>query len=203
MGYRAMVGFGSVMLVCGMPAGGASGAEGREALSIRVELTDLAGLPPDAVAWATDEATGIFQAAGLNVTWQAASGDDDRAERQPAPVKVRLVILSGSVSEAMCKRAGLDAAAMGVALTGPDLRDAGMAWVFYDRIEEAALARGSAPLRGLAHVMAHEVGHVLLGTNGHAARGLMQAEWNPAATTFETFRPAEVERIRARFGRDD
>jgi hypothetical protein len=31
----------------------------------------------------------------------------------------------------------------------------------------------------LAHVLAHEIGHILKGTNRHAETGVMKAYWNP------------------------
>jgi hypothetical protein len=52
--------------------------------------------------------------------------------------------------------------------------------VFYDRIE-ALRARVNLELYViLGHAMAHEIGHVLLGSREHATGGLMQANWNPA-----------------------
>ncbi len=35
----------------------------------------------------------------------------------------------------------------------------------------------------LGHVLAHEIGHVLLGHNGHAREGLMKATWSATEQT--------------------
>jgi hypothetical protein len=48
--------------------------------------------------------------------------------------------------------------------------------VFWERIEATAPNRDAAQL--LAHVMAHEIGHVLEGTSRHSASGLMKAHWD-------------------------
>jgi hypothetical protein len=60
----------------------------------------------------------------------------------------------------------------------PDEQVAGyFAYVFYDRIQELAQRRrlGHALL---ADVMAHEIGHLLLGSTSHSASGIMCAHWN-------------------------
>jgi hypothetical protein len=45
--------------------------------------------------------------------------------------------------------------------------------VFYDRVVDS-----SNPGRVLAHVMVHEIGHVLQGVCRHADSGIMKAKWN-------------------------
>ena len=47
--------------------------------------------------------------------------------------------------------------------------------VFYDRVLETR--RGIAAAEVLAHVFAHEIVHILAGTDGHSISGLMKAEW--------------------------
>jgi hypothetical protein len=54
----------------------------------------------------------------------------------------------------------------------------------------------------LGHAMAHEIGHVLLGSSEHASSGLMQARWTPATLRLASagllaFRREEAERIGA------
>jgi len=46
--------------------------------------------------------------------------------------------------------------------------------VFWDRIKAA----GPYPRQLLAHVMVHEITHILQGTNGHSEEGIMKAHWN-------------------------
>jgi hypothetical protein len=46
--------------------------------------------------------------------------------------------------------------------------------VFYDRIASKSL-RLTAPL--LAHVLAHEIGHILQGVSRHSPTGVMKANW--------------------------
>jgi hypothetical protein len=78
-------------------------------------------------------------------------------------------------------RAGVESATLGFADVDLATGKGSLATVYADRVTAMALAAciNSAELLGRA--MAHEVGHLLLGTNRHAARGLMRANW-PAAT---------------------
>jgi hypothetical protein len=59
--------------------------------------------------------------------------------------------------------------------------------VFYDRIYEA---RGTAPLpRLLAHVIAHEITHVLQGIDRHSDEGVMRARWDERDFTHMAVKP--------------
>jgi hypothetical protein len=50
--------------------------------------------------------------------------------------------------------------------------------VFFDSIEVLHRDYGASSGRVLGHVMAHEVGHLLLGTNSHSLIGIMRPSWH-------------------------
>jgi hypothetical protein len=52
--------------------------------------------------------------------------------------------------------------------------------------------------QGLGHVMAHEVGHLLLGTSSHTPTGLMIADWHPLEPHLQTLTAEQTRAIRAR-----
>ena len=54
--------------------------------------------------------------------------------------------------------------------------------LFYDRIEKVSVGSivGPAPARFLGTAMAHEIGHVLLGSTEHSAQGIMKGNWGPS-----------------------
>jgi len=52
--------------------------------------------------------------------------------------------------------------------------------IFYDRVETLAHIANEATYLVLGHAIAHEIGHVLLGSFEHASGGLMQARWSAA-----------------------
>jgi hypothetical protein len=49
--------------------------------------------------------------------------------------------------------------------------------VFYPSVEKLSSDSTASPSRLLGHVMAHEIGHLLLGTHSHSAFGIMQPHW--------------------------
>jgi hypothetical protein len=52
-----------------------------------------------------------------------------------------------------------------------------LATVYADRVGVMAKSAGVNPAELLGAAIAHEIGHLLLGTNEHASRGLMRASW--------------------------
>jgi hypothetical protein len=48
--------------------------------------------------------------------------------------------------------------------------------ILYDRVLAAYSASATPDV--LAHVLAHEIGHILIGTDGHASSGVMKARWD-------------------------
>jgi len=75
----------------------------------------------------------------------------------------------------------------GTAMTPPDvlgsslvdgrLHGGTLATVYVDRVHAMAARAGVDAGILLGRVVAHELGHLLLGTNEHSARGLMRADW--------------------------
>jgi hypothetical protein len=142
----------------------------------------------------------IFARAGVGVRWvyctpPPSSGPADSPCARPArPGEFVLRLLKRTAPRR-------DSCSHGFALVPADGRAGGYATVFTDGLAEL---RGTiAPWSQLlAHFTAHEIGHLLLG-RGHAASGLMRANWSRsdldrAARGRLTFTPAEAERMRAR-----
>jgi hypothetical protein len=50
-------------------------------------------------------------------------------------------------------------------------------YVFYQRVAEQQRINEQNAAVLLGHVMAHEIAHLLLGTNSHSASGIMRAHW--------------------------
>src|SRR5262249_10712810 len=75
--------------------------------------------------------------------------------------------------------------------------------VFLDRIWAVADRQPLLQPRVLGYVLAHEIGHVLRGTNSHSWTGVMKAHWDDADYRAMrrrglTFAADDVEAIRAR-----
>jgi hypothetical protein len=74
--------------------------------------------------------------------------------------------------------------------------------VFYERVKELVKLRGSTRAALLGNIMAHEIGHLLLGIGSHSSRGIMRFPWKRrevelADKGWLRFTPQQAERIRA------
>jgi hypothetical protein len=129
------------------------------------------------------EAMVILTSAGLDPVWVDCSVRHANAEKYAAcnrtigRVDFILKILNKAQSAQFPKRDD----ELGQALDCPKGPGACSAYVFYSDVREVAEAEDVAEFRLLGHVLAHEIGHLLLGPKSHSATGIMQAEWSGQA----------------------
>ncbi len=169
-------------------------------LTVTIHVTNNADLSPTELAGAQAHATAAYRAAGLHIVWSSAPWKPGAGQRvDPLSIDVRLVIVPADMAEKKCREENLGDSVLGVAVSGASEARGRVAYVFYDRIERVAMAHQAPIMRGLGHVMAHEVGHVLMGVNSHAGEGLMRANWNPRQSRPQTFTRNHVRQIRLRF----
>jgi hypothetical protein len=133
------------------------------------------GKVPGAVAIeAQNIASKLLASAGVRLRWQYGAPKNARTrggEMSGAPETIDLRFVANAPKE-------LPAAAMAAAF--PFARSGVRIAVFFDRVTAQI---GRFPIsRGLflGHVLAHEIGHMLCGTNGHTSTGLMKACWTEA-----------------------
>ena len=65
---------------------------------------------------------------------------------------------------------------LGLALEG-EIGFGSYCYVFQERVDELAAAAHISPGRLLGSAMAHEIGHLLKGSNSHSPQGLMSGHW--------------------------
>jgi hypothetical protein len=146
--------------------------------SLTVRLYNLAGLSPDDVVRAQLAAESILRNAGMDVTTRRCGGSatagtplDDCSDRiTPSDVIVRII-------DAPKYHLTLGPHVLGVAYVVKGSRAGRLATLYSDRIVSAAARVAVEPGTLLGRVLAHEVGHLLLGTNHHGETGLMRADW--------------------------
>jgi hypothetical protein len=152
-------------------------AESPFALTVRVY--DAAGLGVHQINAALQEAAPILRDTGIEVTFRrcgvavaATNGPVDRCDDtlKPHEVVVRII-------DAPKASADLDPLAFGLTYVVADTNQGWLATVFADRVATTAARVRLDPgtLTGL--VLAHEVGHLLLGQNYHGDAGVMRAQW--------------------------
>jgi len=141
---------------------------------VTINVYNDAGVSEQVLAQAEQEATRIFRQAGVDNVWvechvsKPALNPD--SECQPpggaAHLALRIVHWSSNLRDTIFGTAFLSAGGEG---TQSD--------VFYDSVEKLHKDWHARLSRVLGHVMAHEIGHLLLGTNAHSPMGIMRPNW--------------------------
>lgn len=142
-----------------------------------IRLYNIFGVPDEAIGRAHRTAGSILGRAGIESTWQDcvvptgpsrwASDPCDDVPRGEA-VLVRVISTPDSVP---------DRRTLGYSYVDVEIKSGVLSAVFADRIESMARRTRSDFSSLLGRAMAHEVGHLLLGTTSHSTKGLMRAQW--------------------------
>jgi hypothetical protein len=131
-----------------------------------VRTYDVAGLPPAAIGSARDAASAVLRDAGVHLLWRDCSTgcwDVPAADE----VLLRIVIAPP----------GAAPGSLGYAVVDLKQGTGALATVYADRITEVARRTRTDAGKLLGRAIAHEIGHLLLGTSDHSADGLMRARW--------------------------
>lgn len=142
-----------------------SKSECPQRLRISVRVCDYAQVSNKIVARAERDAGDIFRAVGVDVAWINCRlpGDPQCADLDTPHLIVRLLPDIGTALS-------LSNRAMGFALGD-------QASVSLRRAREDAAEFGVHLHDVLGHVLAHEIGHLLLVSQGHSPSGIMRAQW--------------------------
>jgi hypothetical protein len=142
---------------------------------LTISVHDFADVPTALLALAEAEATRIFRQAGLETVWlncgPKREGVEPKACRIADGTHLMLKVLPHALSAQVRDRSEV----LGTALL--DEKGTGYyAYAFYDRVRQLADDR-SLGYALLGDVFAHEIGHLLLGSNSHSLSGIMCARW--------------------------
>ena len=153
------------------PAAVTATAVPRIALTIRVYQT--AGLPSAMEERALAEAETVLGAGLVDVRWQDCTdlNSSPTCDVPPGPSELLLVVREG----APCQDTS---ATLGKAVV---VRRVGgvLATVYVNCVAWLATAAGTDVAKLLGRAAAHELGHLMMRSSGHARRGLMRPNWTP------------------------
>jgi hypothetical protein len=156
-----------------------------------IRIDDAARVSPGTLARGIEVAGRVLLAAGVPTEWQTNPADSskDPKTRTPKPAVLAPANSAGRNCLILSVTRGVSRHAYPVALgfalpytqtVAPDVT------IFYDRIErlesQAVSADATAP-QILGYAMAHEIGHILLGSTQHSSTGIMKGFWGQ--TEFE------------------
>ena len=162
-----------VVLVLASPAAWSKEISVTE-MQVTISVHNDAGISSGTLRGAEMEASRVFRQSGIEAKWLncplPADGPEDPAQCRtaefPAYLQLRIARRSRNLSDTTFGISYLSADGSGC-----------YANLFYERIEEMH-ERSRVNLGSLlGDVAAHEIGHLLLGTNSHAANGIMRARW--------------------------
>jgi len=139
--------------------------------TIRVRVFNYTRATRATVAAAERGAGQILRDAGLNVIWmdcrfgESLDNPSGPCQQPLSPTEVLLRVLPDR------HRNGIADDAFGFAV--PPL----LANVYYEHVTRLARIEGYEVTSILAGIIAHEIGHLMLGTSNHSETGLMQRHW--------------------------
>jgi len=160
---------------------------------IRVLVNDSAGVKPSVLRRAEWEAGRLFEAAGIEIQWVNCAHTNE-CSHVLEPKEFVLHIVSGGKTQSDF--------VFGEAFLGEDGRGQ-YSDVFIDRLRQAQADVDLALLLGA--VSAHELGHLLLGSNSHSGIGIMEPRWGPEGLHkigmgMLSFTPEQARLMKARIG---
>jgi hypothetical protein len=164
-----LVAVGMLLVAAGRAHGDNSKSE------VLVRVFEAGSVAPHHLVLAEDIATQILDSAGVRLRWvnlKSMPGAESRAgacgtSGSPRTIELRFIYstpasyLPGAMAES------LPFANSGIRIT-----------VFYDRLAKVVPRRLIWAAQILGHVLAHEIGHMLIRVNSHTETGLMKARWN-------------------------
>jgi len=143
------------------------------AVSVTVGVFNDAATPRPVVEFAEQEASRIFMAAGLEIHWVDCLTRHENVPSASCPppqgrTHLNLRILPRGKK---LKEDSFGVAFLAVDGTGTYID------VFFDAVEKLHHESNTNPGRLLGHVMAHEIGHMLIGSHAHSNWGIMCPVW--------------------------
>jgi hypothetical protein len=175
---RVLVGTAAILVAgFGAPAAAAH-AKGSGGASIVVR-TYTQPDSHDATEAARRTAGTILERAGIEVAWVECRLTAEVAEAADActqPLRSNELVVRIVPAAGGDRRHHVNA--LGFAYVDLDAGGGALATVYADRVGLMAQSSGVDAAELLGRAMAHEIGHLLLGTNQHASRGLMRASWS-------------------------
>jgi hypothetical protein len=146
---------------------------------ITIRIHDYAQVKSSVLLKAERAAADILREAGVDSVWVECPPDQielaDAACTSPgSPLDLRLNLLPRSKARHLHYRDET----LGVAAADETTGFGSFAYVFYDNVKDCAVEWRLNLAQLLGETVAHELGHLLLGTNSHSSHGLMGAFWS-------------------------
>jgi hypothetical protein len=171
--------FGFALTIGTVVAGPAHALAFDQPTTITIGVYDYAHAGSEVLLKAERTTSEILGHAGVHLEWLACpisdtALSDPGCANLPGPSRITMHIMASPGK----LRARLNDDVFGFAAAGEQGEFGCDAWVFYDRVKGASAEVKLSLPQILGSVIAHELGHLLLGANSHTLQGLMRAHWS-------------------------
>jgi hypothetical protein len=146
-------------------------------LQVHVLVYDYAQVSPETLIKAQERASTIFQQVGVEPVW-VNHGRTTGESQNPLASQHKLDQIDFILRILPRSRAALKDNALGEALPCKSGAEVCFANVFYNRVEQRTNVEKISLEQVLGHAVAHELGHLLLGSNSHSRSGIMSGQWS-------------------------
>jgi len=153
--------------------------------TIVLHVANYAKLPNGLLNVAMARVGNVYERIGVRVVWVEDVGSVNR--RQDGQLHLTVVLLSRDMAERTIKTYGINDGVLGQAHP-----PSGRASVLCDRIAATSTHLATS----LGDVIAHEVGHLLLGWNSHSYGGIMRANMDVRTLQLQSFDDTQARAIR-------
>jgi hypothetical protein len=142
-------------------------------LAMDVHVVDYANASADELTRASVEASRLWNGIDVALSWTRDANHTPAqhiVQAGPHPLDVTVLLLRQDMAQRMITQEH-----RGPGVLARAVPEASRVYVFYDRVKAESAQFGDAPGVILGRVLAHELGHLLLG-HSHSNTGLMRAE---------------------------
>ena len=170
MGRSYVAKLGVLLIASSWSSVAVAGTHDGSTVQITVVVNDHAGVSAAVLNQAETVASRIFGAGGIEVAWVNCSGGGAQGACRVTGGSgefVLQIVPTGKTSTD---------SVFGMAFLGQD-GSGKYCDVFFDRIAEAHRSFGTDKSQLLGTVVAHEIGHLLLGSHAHSQIGIMAPVW--------------------------
>ena len=157
--------------------------------TIVLHVINYAALSRDVLDETMARVASVYKVIGVRTVW--VESERTAEERHNSPLHLSILLLSRDMADRKISAEGLKDGVFGQAH-----QPSGRASIFCERIATMPGAPTYFPIP-LGDVIAHEVGHLVLGTNSHSRSGIMRAHANVHTMHLQTFDEAQARTIRA------
>jgi len=163
-----------MFLMAASPGFSQSLPEAPRMADITISVYDYANVPVELLGAAEEDARRIFRQAGVDTVWATCLPKPEKVVADCYIVDATHLIMK-ILPRAISAQARDRSDVLGTALV--DEKGVGYyVYVFYDNVRRVAEDRELGHTL-LGDVLAHEIGHLLLGSNSHSVSGIMSAHW--------------------------